>query len=390
LGCLNVASNHQKGHQVTGGKAPVSGYYVRGNDPDHAASHFFNAVSSEYRKLLPSLHSSIRTRIPAAAAAGKLQRQALRHDLCIKMWNCVRVSGTLRWSMQSCQDTCFACLLAIPSLKMPCGHILCDKCVQDVREPLPPGSKLNPCPLCDVSIPDFQCGLKSVNELAPLVASSILLDLCRKKSNLVLRQEDITEDYREFWQLAIEELINHCWTCSFIDNGGQKCIKTKVAHSDSHQLEDMTTLPGSYDRRSDESGFDDAVFRKYQLQRATSGVLFKGGDRRSILADNQRKNLRRGPYLHLWNDIRKPAVGRSSQKICFGCLIHAPSHVLPCGHMLCDFCVDDFSEHDGLVRTLQRCPLCRWKRLTECENLWPWIFKRCPPQAAPRILCLDG
>jgi uncharacterized protein with PIN domain len=55
--------------------------------------------------------------------------------------------------------------------------------------------------------------------------------------------------------------------------------------------------------------------------------------------------------------------------------------------VLCDVCVDDFSDATGLSRTITRCPLCAGPIR---EVVTPWILERVPRQAAPRVLSLDG
>jgi hypothetical protein len=78
-----------------------------------------------------------------------------------------------------------------------------------------------------------------------------------------------------------------------------------------------------------------------------------------------------------------------SHTTCFGCLYSLPIHTLYCGHVICQQCMENYSQatSSGLLRTLVACPLCNGP-----ENHWA---KACtiemrPPNAGVRILSLDG
>lgn len=98
-------------------------------------------------------------------------------------------------------------------------------------------------------------------------------------------------------------------------------------------------------------------------------------------------------YLKIWNGAAdfgsSPPKAKASHSTCFCCLFSAPGVVLECGHVLCDACVDDFSEHNTDSLVLQRCPLCDTisGKLNERNSC---TLKRDPLWAAPRILSLDG
>lgn len=105
-----------------------------------------------------------------------------------------------------------------------------------------------------------------------------------------------------------------------------------------------------------------------------------------------RQTLGQDPFLKMWNTpgtSGSESTAHASHSTCFSCLFSAPNHALDCGHVMCDVCVDDFSEYPpaGQWRTVTECPLC-------CSSDPPWnkllIIKRNPRQAGPRILSLDG
>jgi hypothetical protein len=83
------------------------------------------------------------------------------------------------------------------------------------------------------------------------------------------------------------------------------------------------------------------------------------GDNSGLLSAavrNRREVL--GKYKALWNE---PTVSSHGTRL--SCLFGTPNHVIPCGHAVCNACVDDFSEANGLRRTIKNCPLC-----TRCTN----------------------
>lgn len=105
-----------------------------------------------------------------------------------------------------------------------------------------------------------------------------------------------------------------------------------------------------------------------------------------------RKTLGQDPFLKMWNTpdpAGTESTAHASHSTCYSCLFSAPNHALACGHVMCDVCVDDFSEYPPADqwRTVTECPLC-------CSSDPPWnkllVIKRSPRQAGPRILSLDG
>lgn len=90
--------------------------------------------------------------------------------------------------------------------------------------------------------------------------------------------------------------------------------------------------------------------------------------------------------------LRQLGLEKLSLFTCYACLLASPSYTLNCGHMVCSDCIHDFSNRVELE--LQRgtdvhadvhvipCPF------PNCSGLA--LRKQVPPQAAPRVLSLDG
>jgi len=159
-----------------------------------------------------------------------------------------------------------------------------------------------------------------------------------------------------------------------------------------HQLEDGKIFAHGDYKGEDMTCFEQEVGCNHPIIKATFDEYqcfleelrhTNSGDNarfRSTAVRNQRKILRK--YSDIWNVPHS----LSSHSTCLSCLFATPCHVLPCGHVLCDVCADDFSDATGLSRTITRCPLCTDLN----EVVTPWILERVPRQAAPRVLSLDG
>lgn len=90
-------------------------------------------------------------------------------------------------------------------------------------------------------------------------------------------------------------------------------------------------------------------------------------------------------HQHTLRMHRKYWTQAQSNSTCLTCLRRAPEHVYPCGHSVCDMCVEIFGELlaeevEGLYVT--HCLLC--------ENEADILVKIKPATASIRVLCIDG
>jgi hypothetical protein len=151
---------------------------------------------------------------------------------------------------------------------------------------------------------------------------------------------------------------------------------------------------GSY-VHDDQDGFDPSVVERRckeffeavhsEYQRLASSLETQGVEECTKLATDLHKTTLTKKFGDIWNNFDSC----TSHSTCFGCLFSTPRHTLPCGHVLCDNCVDDYSHRDpdSLYLNLRTCPLCGPDDSGEKR---PWSIKREPREAAPRVLCLDG
>lgn len=78
-----------------------------------------------------------------------------------------------------------------------------------------------------------------------------------------------------------------------------------------------------------------------------------------------------------------------SSKTCFTCLQWVPDHALPCGHMYCEHCVNDFGQQCNSQRyvvEMSQCVLC----LESWGTQSPQLMRMKPRCAGVRVLTLDG
>ena len=238
----------------------------------------------------------------------------------------------------------------------------------------------------------YPTGTELFTALEPLIESSILLDTRRKGLSLdilgmlaisvlptnltdLLRgtEGDILQEYQQPCQIAKTTFFRRCWPCKFRDAKGNRCVNMVIGHGKGHQLEDGTVVQaGAYESIGTNYDFMD-MFLKFK-------ELPQGNDySRTAVVKRHREILARENYASMWS---------SCHTTCLACLFSVPAHVLPCGHVLCDDCVDDFSEisRNTCTRTIRDCPLCSQVGKPSVA----WTLKGASQQAAPRILSLDG
>ncbi|KAA8902468.1 hypothetical protein FN846DRAFT_955469 [Sphaerosporella brunnea] len=235
----------------------------------------------------------------------------------------------------------------------------------------------------------FRSSFELFKGLAPLIASSILLDVCRKNlPRKSLAAAKILEEYEMLCVTAVQTFYEGHWPCRFTDNN-RRCVNVANKHPKGHQLSSGKIITvGEYQHEPKElkttgQDFFAEVASSYKQLWAKLIALNDADNKgvRPAAVENQRDILSRDVYQAIFNG---QSGALASHTTCFSCFFHTPVHVLRCGHVICDTCMDDFSEMIGLKRTLRNCPLCGGQR-----NL-TGIYNKEPRQASPRILSLDG
>jgi hypothetical protein len=76
----------------------------------------------------------------------------------------------------------------------------------------------------------------------------------------------------------------------------------------------------------------------------------------------------------------------NSHTVCLCCLVGPPEHLLPCGHIFCHSCIQDYgTKANKTVATIFQCPIHReaWRKG------FPLSIYTKPPTAGVRILTLE-
>ncbi|KAM0714524.1 hypothetical protein Q7P37_009820 [Cladosporium fusiforme] len=229
-----------------------------------------------------------------------------------------------------------------------------------------------------------------LGQLSAVLASCVLLDCARFRKGQLDR---LFQNYVGFFDYAITEYLQlHC-PCSFVSaDGSRMCRSVKARHQiKGHQDEHGIIAAGDY-----VSPFEDDFAKEWieslrieigklhvsfsadveQVARSQGGKMLS---EESIAFAFHSKNLRQF-YRSLG-----PSTIRSNST-CLSCVMNTPQHPLPCGHVLCDWCVRACGRLSGTVLRVSWCPLHRdfahWPQ--------PKIIRYKPPEAGVRVLALDG
>jgi hypothetical protein len=90
---------------------------------------------------------------------------------------------------------------------------------------------------------------------------------------------------------------------------------------------------------------------------------------------------------NLWRFFGNDPERIDSYHSCWGCLMEPPQHPLPCGHMLCTFCVQMLGHvTDKNTVTVDLCPF----ESKASRIISPCSIRFKPDFAGIRILSLDG
>ena len=229
------------------------------------------------------------------------------------------------------------------------------------------------------------------DQLSVMVASCVMLDYVRFRKG---RLHDLFATYERFFDHAMAEYLElHC-LCSYTDQyGARTCTLVKARHvAKDHQDERGIIAAGEHVAAFD---WRFAEYWKGQVRTAIEGLHWDlayeleqvANGTETVRASEERIAL----DLHLENLNRffhsvGPATGKVSHSKCFSCLMEVPEHPLPCGHVLCDQCVEAYGRPRKRSVSMTCCPLHR----DSSQWIRPAVIRRKPDGAGVRILSLDS
>ena len=173
---------------------------------------------------------------------------------------------------------------------------------------------------------------------------------------------------------------------------GQRCKVIRLTHAEHCSSdENGSTVPGSFDSAEYSEALGDTL-RKIELSFVdmfkklcshTIGGSWLRLPPSPVLAEFRRQVLASTSLQEsgFWKTAK-------SNKACFACLQSVPDHALPCGHVFCEQCVEDFgrsSEDERYCIEVTQCVLCLSEWLTP-----PQRVRLKPKFAGVRVLTLDG
>jgi hypothetical protein len=144
--CVNVRSNHSKGHQDSNGKIIAVGNFLEDfAEEDVSCSKWIDELEQDLcsaEERLEKTRSNLNNTEKMAILEyhNALERHVEFLEGFYAEFN--MAAGHM------CLSTCFCCLLEVPQHPLPCGHLLCAACVKDYGKPVNGSATLiEHCPL---------------------------------------------------------------------------------------------------------------------------------------------------------------------------------------------------------------------------------------------------
>ncbi|KAK4211516.1 hypothetical protein QBC37DRAFT_12053 [Rhypophila decipiens] len=227
--------------------------------------------------------------------------------------------------------------------------------------------------------------------LSPQMASCVMLAATRENYKCSY-DRILRHNFHQAIRRAFDQFINRWLRCGF-RSGDQVCCLVKISHQGSHQDEngkyfsDPLSDGGFSQRINPDAAFDCWMERiEVHLDRLKRKMNLSGDDRveTGIVWLSHRDQVESFYKKH-------PSLDKAiTHATCLICVNQIPTHVLPCGHVLCDDCVLALGEkaRDGSIE-LSYCPLHSTRSAWRPEES-PFRIRFKPPEAGTRVLCLDG
>ncbi|KAK3379099.1 hypothetical protein B0T24DRAFT_716735 [Lasiosphaeria ovina] len=235
------------------------------------------------------------------------------------------------------------------------------------------------------SFKDRRCGEKLLRLLSRPIASCVMLAAARED----LQGSYSTLLWNTFYmpiKAAYDEFCEQWLRCGFSQNGSTCCV-VKNLHKKGHQARSGKIFSkGSYSPEfSSDVFFEDWMLDiGSHLDKLIRKLNEFGADvqERELVARLHRTEIE--TFYRKLDSVTKV----KSHATCLCCVRKVPEHVLPCGHVLCDACVQSIGDDvGGCVFEVRYCPLhpqyAKWY-----DN--PVRIKFKPKDAGVRLLCLDG
>ncbi|OCL06980.1 hypothetical protein AOQ84DRAFT_295988 [Glonium stellatum] len=241
----------------------------------------------------------------------------------------------------------------------------------------------------------LQDGIDSNFKYAADVVGSSLVRYGMKVegANMIYNPTIIFSEQAQKWcSQAMGDFLDNNVQCSYVQpETGEKCVNTKAGHTRGHQdsyakfLAYGAFVAGDFNT----SKFHDLVKSKQDTNHEGWKTFATNLHRSTLqLAGNSSFWTK-----HIYDDLyaRKGTKGSFKRtNTCFACLFSRPEYRLPCGHLLCDDCLQDFGERDAAYPDMVIHKMCILCSNASPPSFWPVKVRIRPQISGTRVLSLDG
>lgn len=220
-------------------------------------------------------------------------------------------------------------------------------------------------------------------ELSFIVASCVMLDAVRQGKLGTAAQ--VFPEYLDHFDEALDDFCEKFWPCEFVTAKG-RCVNVKAGHKKGHQslkgdLLGVEPYQSSFTAQSHRNVFRDDIFVRLRELLDCFATESKGTAVEQEVAARLHGTRILRPFFRRWKGVDKFI----SHSACLACLVSPGEHSLPCGHVLCTPCLEDFGIARGpTLIEMKFCPL------HDHETSFRWLVTITPPNAGIRILNIDG
>ncbi|KAK3349748.1 acyl transferase/acyl hydrolase/lysophospholipase [Lasiosphaeria hispida] len=209
-----------------------------------------------------------------------------------------------------------------------------------------------------------------------------------------------SKDIRELCGRAVSQFLDRHSRCAFVSPvNGHRCANTRLGHAQGHQdrmgelLQTGPFVSDNFDSQAFLRVIETAVHSSMQEINQSMAPSGRREWRRYASKVHQ-TNLaelrsRDGfPYRTSEGEMRNNFAKNAT--VCYGCFFGRPEYRLPCDHVICAECVEDFdgtpeSDRYPGVFVHDSCAAC-----TATGDAWPYRIRVKPSLAGVRVLSLDG